>query len=95
MKVQWHWLKDNDFPKNGQNVFGIYKGIKGEYRRWEHDLKYYKDLYALDKYDFPEYKNKHQDGFVYLDATWGWIEYTNIVAWCEMPDLPEYVEGEN
>ena len=96
-KANWHWIQDGDFPKEEKEFYCVCKSSISN-TLYSQLLDYCTDLYHLSKYDFEEYKGKKQNGFVLYDSEWGWIEMDNVLAWCELPELPnllEYTKGEN
>lgn len=45
------------------------------------------DLYKIDRYDFNLRKGKH--GWYDYDSEYGYYELDGILAWAEMPEIPE------
>lgn len=53
-------------------------------------LSFTKNLYKVDKYDFPD---KKEPGWYFLDREYGFIEETDVIAWMPLPEI--YKEESN
>lgn len=58
--------------------------VKGLFSTHCEILSFTKNLYKVDKYDFPD---KKEPGWYFLDREYGYIEETDVIAWMPLPEL--------
>lgn len=79
---KWHDLtkNPNDLPKDNHKVLVAICNPALNLKYYE-VLTFAFDLYEYDEFDFDEYKNKKECGFVRLDSDWDCYKVSNVVAW--------------
>ena len=70
----------NDLPKDKSKVLVMICNPPLNLKHYE-VLTFAFDLYAYDAFDFYEYKNKKECGFVRLDSDWSSYKVSNVIAW--------------
>ena len=77
---RWHPYPDEKTEKETDYLCAYYKGYHPFYEvnLWRDDL------YALDKFDFAEYKGKKEPGFAIYNSEYGWGE-CRPDAWMPIP----------
>ena len=79
-----NWINVKDALPNEN---GLYLVIYKAFGLTFIDVKRFaKDLYSVDKYDFP---NEHRPGWYEWNDEYGYIERNNIMHWMPLPNLPE------
>lgn len=79
--IRWIDVKDRLPEKNGKYLvivgssFGTYIRLAG----------YRHDLFKLDNYDF----KKGDSGFFDYDSEFGYYKVDKVLAWMELPEIPE------
>lgn len=92
------WITDRQPDKNGIYLCVI-EAAKGLNVYFRYILSYATDLYEVDKFDFQKYRYKKKTdraGWYDVDSEYGYIhlEDDEVVAWMELPELPEQYKGE-
>lgn len=91
------WITDRQPDKNGTYLCVV--TVKGARVYFRDILSYATDLYAVDNFDFQKYRYKKKTdraGWYALDSEYGYIHFEDdeILAWMELPELPEPYKGE-
>ncbi len=91
------WITDRQPDKNGTYLCVV--SLEGANVYFRDILSYATDLYEVDNFDFQKYRYKKKTdraGWYYLDSEYGYIHYEDdeVVAWMELPELPEPYKGE-
>ena len=79
---KWHDLRKNpnDLPQDKSKVLVAICNPPLNLKYYE-VLTFAFDLYTYDAFDFYDYKNKKECGFVRLDSNWSSCKVRNVVAW--------------
>ena len=94
VEANWHWVKDGDLPDSNRAVWcTVVMNLGGENYYCE-NLNFNKDLYNVSNWDFEKYKGKKHCGFYDYDSEYGFIEYDDVVCWCELPMMPKELREE-
>ena len=76
------WIDVNDrLPEKD----GAYLVITGSYSRYRKIVSYAHDLFEVDDYDF----KKGDSGFFDYDSEYGYYKVDKVLAWMELPEVPE------
>ena len=80
------WIDVNDrLPEKD----GEYLVIIGSYSKYRKIASYAHDLFEVDDYDF----NSGDTGWFDYDGEVGYYKVRNVLAWTELPEIPEkYLE---
>ena len=76
------WIPVSErLPEEESGYLTMVKGLIAN--RYE-ILSFTKNLYKVDKYDFPD---KKEPGWYFLDCEYGFIEETDVIAWMPLPEI--------
>ena len=76
------WIDVNDkLPEND----GLYLVIIGLFKKCITVARYGHNLYKVSKYDF----RKGDSGFYNFDGELGYYKEKDVLAWMELPEIPE------
>ena len=87
-KYQWHDLRKNpkDLPKKDGKYLCESKSALCPEASFMEVCNFSNDLYAVDEFDFYEYKETKKKGFFSYDSEYGYCERTSITAWMPLPE---------
>lgn len=82
--MDFHNIEREGLPKKSGRYFTINKRFSNTY----FDItQFATDLYKVDSYDF--HMRKGKSGWYDYDSEAGYYEVDNVVAWAELPEVPE------
>lgn len=82
--MDFHNIEREGLPKKSGRYFTINKRFSNTY----FDItQFATDLYKVDNYDF--HMRKGKPGWYDYDSEAGYYEVDNVVAWAELPEMPE------
>lgn len=81
----WHLMNEKPTNEKAQYLLIIKVGKHNIYRL----ARYNSNLYKMDKYNFDE---NDGGGFYISDPEWGYIKMLDVLAWSELPEIPDYFE---
>lgn len=88
-KPQGEWIKDKNPDKDGDYL--CISEIGSVYFR--RILHFTHDLYQINHYDFRKYRKTKCSGWYDIDSEFDYFEVKDIIAWCELPEMPEEFKG--
>ena len=86
--VNWIICKEKLPDKDG--AYLVVKSIMGYYYKVD-VCNFTRNLHKLDEFDFPKEK---RPGWYEYDSETGYFEWTDIVCWAELPELPNECKNE-
>ncbi len=90
--MQFRDVSRDGLPNRNGEYLTIVRGMFGNI--YIDIYNFASDLYEIDNYDFV--KRKGKPGWYDYDSEYGYFEITNVLAWADMPEIPEeYRKGGN
>ena len=83
MKVNWTKCTERLPDKGGEYL--VVKSIMGVYNKID-VCGFSLNLHETDEFDFPD---EDRPGWYECDAETGYFEWTGILYWAELPDMPD------
>lgn len=85
---QINWIKCREQLPNKKGDYLVVKSIMGIYNKID-VCSFALNLHEIDEFDFPD---EHRPGWYDCDSETGYFEWTGIIYWSELPNMPQEME---